>query len=116
MGKASRIKRDRRLPDGPMCDFCGLLPLYRFPTRNFTYSIIGKPAVDYFGWDACESCAKMVDSRDWDRLVVRGVSFYRRRMGGSGFENELYTILGQLYRLMDANRIGPKEPLNVDGS
>lgn len=109
------MNRDPRLPDGPLCDFCGLPPAYRFPTRNFTFLILGSIQKDIEGWDACPTCAELVESHSWDLLVQRGITFYLKRMGRPE-RWELYIVISQLYQLFDANRIGPKEPLDVGGS
>ncbi len=109
------MTRDPRLPEGPLCDFCGLPPLYRFPTRKFTMFIMGEPYRDCEGWYACPTCTTMVDSRDWEPLVQRGIQFYLKRMGGPE-RWELYIVIAQLYQAFDANRIGPKELLDVGSS
>lgn len=62
------------------------------------------------GWAACPRCSELMEARDFDAMVTRSVDFYYKRFGGRIHQSELYQMLDQLFRLMDANRVGPKEP------
>lgn len=113
MGKASRRKcvgrANGKIPSGPMCDVCALPPKWIFPTRSY-HMLIGDTMLVFHSWGVCNRCALLIEQRDFEGLADSGAEMSKRRFGKMPSRE----LLLQCYRLMDANRIGPKEEWHVD--
>lgn len=56
------------------CDFCGsteLTSVKTFACEPFDQTIGGRPIHYVEDWDACATCAGLIDHNDWDSLLER---------------------------------------------
>lgn len=98
---------------GDHCDFCTVQPVTKlYPCENFEWE--GRPvfASESIGkvraWAACEKCAELVDSNQWDRLSERALQHFLR--GHKIPNSAVMTIqaqMRQIHGLFKDHRIQP---------
>lgn len=86
------------------CDFCYAdYPEYVLPVKSFT-AITGM-AESVGDWAACEMCARLIESNQWNALQTRVRTSWEARHGE--FADELEREQKRLYRVLRKNITGP---------
>lgn len=98
------------------CDFCSdTNPAFILPTRGFKMPGLDVLPDDHMSagdWAACDTCAKLIERDQWNRLVQRAVDAQIGRTPGMQFlRDDLTTRLGRMYRVIRKNTTGPLRPL-----
>jgi hypothetical protein len=97
----------------PVCDFCSRDdPAWTFPCETFE-----EPNVPWLPfrhmsvgqWGACETCAKLIRTRRWNRLASRCVQSIMNRHSdwGEGERRLMVVYMRKLHREFEKHRTGP---------
>lgn len=63
-----------RVSEQDVCDFCSLKPEWRYPAKSFVFEDGSPLPPESVGdWLACDVCAALIESGEWEELAKRGL-------------------------------------------
>jgi hypothetical protein len=63
-------------PSALVCDFCSAVPIRWLYKCQTIITHDGKTTYEHDDWTACETCAALIESNDWDGLIDRAAKAY----------------------------------------